>query len=160
MERDLLDKTHMRDRLLDGLGAGFAATLLMTGIVFAIPALGNPALPHEITRVMHALVDHPLWLAVALSAHLAYGGLAGALYFGGAERVTIGGGVLFGLSLWGVAVALYAPLIGLGFVSSHRPELALWSLPVHLIYGMALAAFARRGEILQPLTVGEPSGAR
>jgi hypothetical protein len=156
MERDLLEKTGMRNRLLDGLGAGLAATLIMTGLAFAVPAFGNPPLPHELTRAMQALVDHPLWLAVALAAHLSYGGLAGALYFGGAARVTIGGGALFGLSLWGMAVSLYAPLFGLGFVASHRPELALWSLPVHLIYGMALGLFVRRGEILQPITFGEP----
>ncbi len=138
-----------RERLLDGMGAGVAATLLMTGAAFALPAIGSP-LPYFITRVLRELAAHPAWLVLVLAAHLSYGGLAGALYFGGARRVTIRGGLLYGLTLWGVAVAVYAPLVGLGFVASQRPVLALWSLPAHLLYGLALAGFARRGEILQP----------
>ena len=141
----------MRGRLLDGLGAGLAATLLMTGAAFAFPAAGS-ALPYFVTRILRELAEHPTWLALALSAHLGYGGLAGALYYGGARRVTLGGGLLYGLGLWGVAVAVYAPVMGLGFVASQRPILAVWSLPAHLLYGLALAAFARRGEILQEVT--------
>jgi hypothetical protein len=140
----------MRERLLDGLGAGLAATLLMTAVALAVPATGSA--PYFVTRVLRDLAAHPGWLALAMASHLGYGGLAGALFFGGAQRVTIGGGLLYGLSLWGVAVAVYAPLVGLGFVASQRPSLALWSLPAHLLYGLALAAFARRGEILQPST--------
>jgi hypothetical protein len=140
----------LRDRLLDGLGAGLAATLLMTGAAFSLRVLGSP-LPHELSRALRALRDHPLWLLAAMAAHLSYGGLGGALYFGGAKRVTLGGGALFGMSLWGVAIAVYAPLVGLGFAAGHRPELALLALPAHLLYGLTLAAFAPRGEILQPL---------
>jgi hypothetical protein len=138
-----------RARLLDGLGAGLAATLLMTAVALLVPASGS-TLPYFVTRVLRDLAAHPGWLALAMATHLAYGGLAGALYFGGAQRVTFGGGVLYGFTLWGVAVAVYAPLVGLGFVASQRPALAMWSLPAHLLYGLALAAFARRGEILQP----------
>jgi hypothetical protein len=137
-----------RERLWDGLGAGLAATLLMTGVAFAFPAAGS-TLPYFLTRLLRELALHPAWLILALGAHLAYGGLAGALYFGGAKRVTLRGGLGYGLALWGVAVAVYAPLCGLGFVASQRPALAIWSLPAHLLYGLALAAFAPRGEILQ-----------
>jgi hypothetical protein len=140
-----------RERLLDGLGAGVAATLIMTGLLLALPAFHSSSVPYVVTRVLRELAAHPLWLAMALAAHFAYGGLSGAVFFGGARRVTVGGGALFGFGLWGLAMAVYAPLLGLGFVASERPMLALLSLPAHLIYGMALAAFAPRGEIMQPL---------
>ena len=135
-----------RARLHDGLRAGLASTLLMTGVAL----VWAPHLPGDAARVLRALGDHPPWLLLVLAAHLLYGALAGGLYFGGARRITVGGAALFGLSLWGLAMAVYAPLLGLGFVSSHRPELALLTLPAHLLYGLALAAFAPRGEILQP----------
>jgi hypothetical protein len=140
----------MRQQLLDGLGAGLAATLLVTGVAFALPASGSP-MPWWLMRLLRDLAEHPLWLALAMTAHLGYGGLAGALYFGGARRVTLAGGMIYGFGLWGVAVALYAPLCGLGFVASHRPALAVWALPAHLLYGVALSSFRRRGEILQPI---------
>jgi hypothetical protein len=140
-----------RERLLDGLGAGVAATLLMTGLLFAFPAFRSSSVPYSVTRLLRMLAENPAWLVIALGAHLAYGGLSGALYFGGARRVTVGGGALYGFGLWGVAMAIYAPLVGLGFVASQRPSLALLSLPAHLVYGMALAAFAPRGEIMQRL---------
>src|SRR3954463_45910 len=126
-----------RERLFDGLGAGLAATLLMTGIAFAVPASGS-TVPYWVTRILRELAEHPGWLALAIAAHLAYGGLAGALFFGGARRVTLLSGLLYGLSLWGVAVAIYAPRVGLGFVASHQPPVALWTLPAHLLYGLAL----------------------
>ena len=137
----------LRERLLDGLGAGVVATLVMTAVLFALES----SLPRAALRALHALTDHPPWLVVALAAHLAYGGIAGALYFGGARRVTLVGGMGYGLALWGVAMAVYAPLVGLGFVASHSPALALVTLPAHLLYGVALGAFAPRGEITNAL---------
>jgi hypothetical protein len=135
-----------RGRVHDGLRAGLAATLLMTGVAL----VWAPRLPGQAALLMRWLGEHPPWLLLALAAHLGYGALAGGLYFGGARRVTVGGAALFGLTLWGVAVAVYAPLVGLGFVGCRAPELALLALPAHALYGLALAAFAPRGEILQP----------
>ena len=66
------------------------------------------------------------------------------------ERVNVASGMFFGLALWGVAVAVYAPLVGLGFVASHEPALAALVLPAHLLYGATIGALAPRGEIMQP----------
>jgi hypothetical protein len=140
-----------RDRLLEGLCAGLAATLLMTGLVFCFALFGLATLPGELAWAVAALTRQPLWLALGIATHLAYGALAGALYFAGARRVTVGGGALFGLGLWGLALSVYAPLVGLGFVAHQRPDLALLALPPHLLYGIALGAFAPRGEITNPL---------
>ena len=67
------------------------------------------------------------------------------------ERVNVASGLFFGLALWGVAVAVYAPLVGLGFVASHEPALAALLLPAHLLYGATIGALAPRGEIVQPI---------
>jgi len=136
-----------RERLHDGLRAGLAATLLMTGVAL----VWAPRLPGDAAELMRWLGERPPWLLLALGAHLGYGALAGGLYFGGTRRVTVGSAALFGLALWGVAVAVYAPLLGLGFVGARCPELTLLALPAHALYGLALAAFAPRGEILQPV---------
>ena len=93
----------------------------------------------------------PLLVLVAFVLHFGYGALAGALFAGGAERVNVASGLFFGLALWGVAVAVYAPLIGLGFVTSHEPALAALALPAHLLYGATLGALAPKGEIVQPI---------
>ena len=67
------------------------------------------------------------------------------------DRVNVASGLFFGLTLWGVAVAVYAPLIGLGFITSHEPALAALALPAHLLYGATLGALAPKGEIVHPI---------
>jgi hypothetical protein len=143
-----------RAKLRRGLGAGAIATLVMTGLIFAAPALG--AVPEAELRVLTALRARPLLALVALAFHFGYGGLAGAMYAAGADRVSLGSGLFFGAALWGVAVAVYAPLIGLGFVASHEPALAALALPAHLIYGITLGALGPRGEIVQPIRDRSP----
>jgi uncharacterized membrane protein YagU involved in acid resistance len=145
--RDLSDES--RDKLWRGLGAGAIATLLMTGLLFAAPALGGT--PDTAVRALVALRARPLLVLVALVVHFSYGGVAGAMYTVGARRVSLGSGLCFGAALWAVAVLVYAPLIGLGFAASHEPALAALALPAHLLYGMTLGALGPRGEITQPI---------
>jgi hypothetical protein len=138
-----------RAKLLRGLAAGVVATLLMTGLLFAAPALG--AAPEAAARLLQALRARPLLVLVALIFHFGYGALAGAMYAAGADRISPRSGLVFGAALWGVAVAVYAPLLGLGFVASHEPALAALVLPPHLLYGVTLGALGPRGEIVQPI---------
>jgi hypothetical protein len=140
-----------RRKLVAGVSAGAVATVLMTALMFAAPAFTGARLPDLAERALVALRARPLWVAVAFAVHFGYGALAGALYSAGARRVTIGSGLFFGLGLWGVAVAIYAPLLGLGFLGSHQPALAALVLPAHLLYGGTLGALAPRGEIVQPI---------
>lgn len=148
---DATDHEAMRRRLLDGMAAGTIATLIMTGLTLAAPALGGPHLPEVAARALLSLKSNPMLLLLALVTHLAYGSLAGALFAVATEEVTLGRGLLYGLSLWGVAVAIYSPLVGLGFVASHQPGLAALTLPLHLLYGVVLGALVPRGEIVQPI---------
>jgi hypothetical protein len=138
-----------RDKLLRGLGAGVIATLVMTGLLFAAPALGG--VPDATARVLAAVRARPLLVLAALVVHFSYGGLMGAMYAVAVARVSLASGLFFGAALWGVAVAVYAPLVGLGFVVSHEPALAALALPAHLLYGLALGALGPRGEIVQPI---------
>lgn len=140
-----------RRKAVTGLAAGAVATIVMTALLFAAPALVGARLPEATARVIAAVTARPLLVAVAFVLHLGYGALAGALYGVGARRVTLGSGVFFGLGLWGVAVAVYAPLVGLGFAASREPALAVLVLPAHLLYGGVLGALAPRGEIVQPI---------
>jgi hypothetical protein len=149
---------HNRQKLLSGVAAGTIATILMTALLFAAPAFAGVRLPEIAARSLAVLRARPGLVALALALHLGYGALAGALFAAGARRITVAAGLFFGFGLWGVAVAVYAPLIGLGFVASHEPALAALVLPAHLLYGGALGALAPRGEIVQPIEDGATPG--
>jgi len=147
-----------RRKLVAGVAAGAVATVLMTALMFAAPAFTGARLPDLAARGLQALRAQPLLVALAFALHFGYGALAGALYAAGARRITIGSGLFFGLGLWGIAVAVYAPLLGLGFVASHQPALAALVLPAHLLYGCTLGALAPRGEIVHPIRDQWPIG--
>jgi hypothetical protein len=153
----LLSSDDMRDvaeenrrRLFRGAAAGTIATALMTALLVAAPALSGHV-PEVVTRAAAALKARPLVVLVAFVVHFGYGALAGALFAAATERVNVSSGLFFGLTLWGVAVAIYAPLIGLGFVTSHEPALAVLALPAHLLYGATLGVLAPKGAIVQPI---------
>jgi hypothetical protein len=154
--RDTVEQNRVK--LWHGVAAGTIATFLMTALLVAAPSFSGPRLPEVAARASAVLRARPLLVVVALVLHFGYGALAGALFAAGARRVTVAAGTLFGLALWGVAVAVYAPLIGLGFVAAHEPALAALVLPAHLIYGVTLGALAPRGEIVQPIDDRLPLG--
>jgi hypothetical protein len=139
-----------RRRLIRGMAAGTIATALMTTLLVAAPALAGHV-PEVAARLAAAVRSRPLLVLVAFIVHFGYGALAGALFAAATERVNVASGLFFGLALWGVAVAVYAPLIGLGFVTSHEPALAALALPAHLLYGATLGALTPKGEIVQPI---------
>jgi hypothetical protein len=139
-----------RRRLIRGVAAGTIATALMTALLVAAPALSGHV-PEVAARAAAAVRARPFLVLVAFVLHFGYGALAGALFAAATERVTVASGLFFGLALWGVAVAVYAPLIGLGFVTSHEPALAALALPAHLLYGATLGVLTPKGEIVQPI---------
>jgi hypothetical protein len=141
-----------RQRMWSGVAAGTIATILMTALLVAAPAFTGLRVPEVAAQAATAaLRARPLLVLIALLLHFAYGALAGALFAATTERVNLASGMFFGLALWGVAVAIYAPLVGLGFVASHAPALAVLVLPAHLLYGAIIGALAPRGEIVQPI---------
>jgi hypothetical protein len=153
--RDVADEK--RRKLVSGVAAGVIATAVMTTLMAAAPLLAGAHAQEVTARSTGWLRERPLWLALALVVHFGYGALAGAIYASAARRVSVVTGIFFGLGLWGVAVAVYAPLLGLGFVGGHVPGLAALALPIHLVYGVTLGALGPRGEIVQPIERGVPS---
>jgi hypothetical protein len=159
LARCLLDIKAMREmveqnrgKLVAGVAGGVIATVLMTALLFAAPAFTGAKLPEVVARTWATLVAHP-WLALlALGLHFGYGALAGALYVAGARRINVVSGLFFGFALWGLAVAVYAPVLGLGFLAGHEPTMAALVLPAHLLYGAALGALVPRGEITQTIS--------
>lgn len=145
----MVDQTRRKVRL--GLVTGAVATICMSALVLAAPAFLGEAQPELLARAVATATAHPLWLVAALLVHLGYGSLAGALYRVAAERVSLRTGLFFALGLWGVAMTIYAPLFGLGFLASHEPALAVLLLPPHFLYGGVLGALAPRGEVIQPI---------
>jgi hypothetical protein len=153
------EKRHdeTRHKMMRGVAAGTIATALMTGLLVAAPVF-TAHVPEILERVAAALRARPLLCTTALFVHFGYGALAGALFAVATDKINVASGLFFGLLLWGVAVAVYAPLIGLGFVTSHEPALAALVLPAHLLYGATLGALAPKGEIVQPIDDRLPAG--
>jgi hypothetical protein len=146
-----------RRKLVSGVAAGVIATAVMTTLMAAAPLLAGAHAQEVTARSTSWVRERPMWLALALVIHFGYGALAGAIYASAAQRVSVVTGIFFGLTLWGVAVAVYAPLLGLGFVAGHEPGLAALALPIHLVYGVTLGALGPRGEIVQPIQNAFPA---
>jgi len=140
-----------RERMWRGVAARTIATILMSALLVAAPALAGVRVPEIAARAALGVSLRPAVVLAVLVLHFGYGALAGALFAAATERVNVASGLFFGLALWGVAVAVYAPLVGLGFVASHEPTLAALVLPAHLLYGAVIGALAPRGEIVQPI---------
>ena len=154
---DMRDEDETRRKIVSGVAAGAIATAVMTTLMAAAPLLAGAHAQEVSARSTAWLRERPLWLVLALVVHFGYGALAGAIYATAVSRVSVVTGIFFGLALWGIAVALYAPALGLGFVAGHEPGLAALALPVHLVYGITLGAIGPRGEIVQPLRQALPS---
>lgn len=148
---------EQRRKIGSGVAAGAIATAVMTTLMAAAPLLAGAHAQEVSARSTAWLRERPLCLALALVVHFGYGALAGAIYATAVARISVVSGIFFGLALWGVAVAVYAPALGLGFVAGHEPGLAALALPVHLVYGITLGAIGPRGEIVQPLRQALPS---
>jgi hypothetical protein len=145
-----VDETTRR-RLRGGALAGLLATGLMSALLLAAPSLSGEATVAASARVVALVAGHHGTLLLALLVHFTYGSLAGALFAVTTPRGGLGSGLFYGLILWGISVAVYAPLIGAGFLGRAEPALAALILPAHLLYGAVLGASAPRGEIQQPL---------
>src|SRR5439155_20752134 len=125
-------------------------------LLVAAPAFAGARLSEVTARLVTALHARPLVTLGFVVTHFAYGALAGALFAVAAQRINVAAGLFFDLGLGGVAGAIYAPLVELGFAAAHQPALAALVLPAHLLYGGALGALAPRGEIVQPIDDAPP----
>jgi hypothetical protein len=148
-------------RAASGALDGAAATLAMTGVLFAAQRAGwlGELPPRRITR--HALgratpgpiapLSRRQKSQVSAATHVGFGAAAGALYevaLGRRPRRRAGGalaGAAFGLAVWLVSYGGWVPAFGI-LPPPHRdrpPRQAAMVL-AHLVYGAALGALASR----------------
>ncbi len=136
---------------LRGFLAGVAATVPMTGVIAGGRAagwLGTPP-PEQITGAAAARVEvrddlpPPAFDATWVAAHLAYGGLCGAIYpsaRGFFPSPTSVAGVSFGLAVWVVSYGGLMPVLRL-YPSPRRDRSsrAAVMIAAHAVFGVALA---------------------
>src|SRR5256885_2150140 len=67
-------------RVGEGALVGLLATVLMTALLGGAPSLSGRAAPAATEELLALLRAHTPLLALALTAHLGYGALAGALF--------------------------------------------------------------------------------
>jgi putative membrane protein len=90
--------------------------------------------------------------AAAQSLHYAFGTGVGAVYGALAEadpRVTLLGGILFGLGVWAAADEISTAVSGLAPAPTERPPLAhAYSVLSHVVYGVTTEGIRRGGRAL------------
>jgi len=144
-------------RLLVGAGAGFLATLPMTGVMIAAQRLGlmGELPPRKITRKMLSRVGfHPRnqnRKRLTILSHLGYGAACGALFAvlrgeRGEQKDRLrsaGAGVLYGATVWLLSYAGWIPSLGIMPRPKHdRPGRPTSMLLAHAVYGSSLGALA------------------
>lgn len=130
-------------RLATGLGWGMVATLAMSvlmviGVTTGISPMPSP-IPEAIASKILGGAPQPLILLLAVTSHLAYGGLWGAILAALTRPVTIWKGIVLGIFLWLIMQVAVLPFLGWGlFGVGVTPKIAGATLILHLIYGTTL----------------------
>ncbi len=141
-------------RSLRGVVWGLGATVVMT----AFMAIGSLVIRSSFARppFPYLFIDHllphaspPAGAAVTLIAHFAYGGLMGLLFAYFAEPMTRAKGVGFAALVWSAMQILFVPWIGwgdFGFIHSPATAFVLYTMALHLVYGLTLGALGARDD--------------
>lgn len=130
-------------RLAAGFGWGMVATLAMSVLMVLGVATGISPIPTPIPEAIASKILgdalQPLILLLAVSSHLAYGGLWGAILAALTRPVTVWKGIGLGVFLWLLMQVTVLPFLGWGlFGVGITPKIAVATLILHLIYGTTL----------------------
>lgn len=148
MERPSADKAIL---------AGFAATLVMTLLMYAGPMMGMPKmdiaamLGKMVTTTMPEPGSGAWWMGMLV--HFVNGTIIFPLIYAFALYAVLPGqpwvrGTIWGLVLWVAAQAVVMPVMGMGFFSANAPEPligVIGSFIGHFIYGAILGGLAGSG---------------
>ncbi|ASU84083.1 hypothetical protein CDO52_15960 [Nocardiopsis gilva YIM 90087] len=134
-----------------GIGWGALATVAMSVPMLAATATGISPMPKPVPMalVSHGLgaVPEPGAVALAATAHLAYGAAAGALLAGLFRRVTVLIGVAYATVLWALMGLVWLPYLGWGpFGTAETPKIAIATLVLHVVYGATLGLLLDRSQ--------------
>lgn len=139
---------------------GAVATLAMwvvmiLGVVTGLSPMPKP-IPLAIAgRLLGGGAPLPALMVLAITSHLAYGGVWAALLVAATKRATMRTSIALGIGLWLLMQVIVLPYLGWGFFGAAiRPKIAVATLVLHLIYGSSLGWLAGRG-----LWVSSPSQA-
>lgn len=139
-----------RPKLRKVFRAGFVATLIMTGLMYAAPLMGMPkmdiaAMLGSFVTQSEAVPTNAAW-SLGMLIHFVLGALLFPAIYVQTFHIQINitpilKGVGFGLILWFLAQVLVMPMMGAGTfsVETPRPMLSvIGSLIGHLLYGAVL----------------------
>jgi len=151
------------ERFWIGAAWGLAATAIMSVVMVLIWATGTTTMQEPIPlslaarvvgRVMHLRNITAGVVVIATIIHFAYGALWSGLLAASTPRVTWWKGMVVGLGLWVIMLVFFLPLAGGEVFQVATSGLAwLWSLLVHLVYGVSVGLLAGRHE---PELIDEP----
>jgi hypothetical protein len=128
-------------RFWRGFSWGLIGTLAMSALMFLGVATGISPMPAPVpiaimTRIFGPQTTQPVILALAVTAHCAYGATWAALFASVTRRVTFVNGLYFGIFLWLLMQVIVLPLIGWGpFGGPENGGIWLATLILHLVYG-------------------------
>ncbi|MFW6079819.1 MAG: DUF6789 family protein [Gemmatimonadota bacterium] len=128
-----------------GVVATVAMSVLMViGLVTGLAPMPRPV-PVALVGETIGGGPEPLIMAVAMAAHLAYGGVWGGVFASLVRPVTVGKGLALGVGLWLLMQVAVLPYLGWGlFGAAVTPAIAAATLALHLVYGATYGALARR----------------
>lgn len=130
-------------RTARGFGWGIVATLAMSVLMVIGLTTGMAPMPKPIPKALVGTVlsglPTPVFMAVAIGAHLTYGGVWGAVLAAATRPVTTAKGLGYSVLLWILMGVVFLPYLGWGFFGTAvTPAIAVATLVLHLIYGGTL----------------------
>ena len=132
-----------------GLGATVAMTAVMVvGALVLRSSFARPPFPY-------LFIEH--WLphtsgapsgAITLAAHFAYGAFLGMLFAYFSEPMTVAKGVGFSTLVWSAMQVILVPWLGWGDFGLIQisPLFAVYTLTLHLVYGVTVGALGARDD--------------
>ncbi len=114
------------------------STLMLVGFLTGAAPMPRP-IPEAVVSLVVGDVAPPIRMLSAVSAHLFYGGVFGALLAVTVDRMSARTGLALGVALWIAMGVVVLPLVGWGFFGvGVTPKIAAATLVLHLIYGGVL----------------------
>ena len=140
------------NRSLRGAEWGLAATAVMTfamllGALLLPSSVARPPFPMLFVDELAPQAARGLRVAVAFGGHAAFGTMVAILFAYLARPMSLAKGALFALLLWFTMQTIPIPWLGWGdFGLLHSGSFALYTLLLHLVYGLTLGALGARDD--------------
>lgn len=114
------------------------SVLMVIGFMTGIAPMPKP-IPKALVGSVISGLPKPVFMMIAIGAHLTYGGVWGAVLAAATRPVTTAKGLGSGILLWLLMGLVFLPYLGWGFFGiAIIPAIAIATLVLHLIYGGTL----------------------